>query len=693
MKDIELFVREHYIGILIFLILYYVFLLYWLFHKAIHKKLTTLWGKFNTLLQRTGRSIKASFISAKYKIYSIFEKCGNKVKYLLKKHKGQIFFLLFYVLYIAFFVFLVIFGRMQEADVAFKYIVFPLYFAVPILFSNVFEKIEALVDRIEAQAGISTKRKRGGSFASENEIKSTTKHIDLSQNAYSNAGIPIIYDGGKTAFVEDSESHSLIIGSTGCGKTRRVVLPLINIIAKTSESFIATDPKGELYSATRDALLEQGFQIQVLNFRNPQLGNSWNPLSLPYRSYLAGDIDKAIELLNDLGISIFSTNIGNADPFWDNSAIDYFIGLALALFEDANSEAEVNFNSIYNMSRVGERTIGNSRIIKKYFEWRDENSIASISASGTIYAPTDTRGGILSVFHQKIRLFNANKRLSRMLSNSDFDISDIANKKTAVFIIIQDEKSTYHPLASAFLKQTYEELVRIANTCPKGKLPRRINYILDEFANLPQIADMDNIITASRSRHIRMYLIVQGIKQLNSVYGDNIAEIIKGNCDYWYYMMSKELPLLKEISELCGCRQEDDASYSASNAPLVSITDLQLLQIGEVLVLQKRLSPFLAHMQDIDKYIYFSINEDYLEPPERKSSDPAIFRIRDHVANQWLIKLKNLGVFSEEDIIKLDLNNTNEILDAIDKRIQELEKGETKVVQEQHKEPHVIRDN
>ena len=424
----------------------------------------------------------------------------------------------------------------------------------------------------------------------------------------------------------------------------------------------------------------------MLNFRNPQFGNSWNPLFLPYKYYCSGDADKAIELLNDLGISIFSTKVGNADPFWDNSAVDYFIGLALALFEDAKDETEVNFNSIYNMSRVGERTVGKTRIIEKYFEWRDENSIASISASGTIYAPSDTRGSILSVFHQKIRLFNANKRLSRMLSNSDFDIRDIANGKTAVFIIIQDEKSTYHPLASAFLKQTYEELVSIANTYPRGKLPNRINYILDEFANLPQIADMDNIITASRSRHVRMYLIIQGIKQLNSVYGDNIAEIIKGNCDYWYYMMSKELPLLKEISELCGSRQEEGASFSASNAPLVSTTDLQLLQIGEVLVLQKRLSPFLAHMQDIDKYIYFSINVDFLEPTEQKSSDPCVFMIRDYVAKKWMDKLMERGHFNEEELNKLDRTDIDKILETIDRKIKALEAEEAKLAPELREE-------
>ena len=618
--------------------------------------------KLSEKIKRIFIKTNSQIISIKYKVISKIEKISNIVRKFFKKSKAQLFFFLFYIPYIAFFVFLVIFQRMQEADVAFKYIIFPLYFAVPILFKSAFEQLEELTDRLEEQADIKNRnKKKGGNFATDSTIKSTMRHLDLSKDVYEFSGIPIIYDGGKNAFVEDSESHSLIIGSTGCGKTRRIVLPLINVLSKKSESFIATDPKGELYSATRDTLEKMGYKIFVLNFRNPLDGNSWNPLHLPYKYYQDGNVDKAVELLNDLGNSIFANKVSGDDSFWSNSSIDYFIGLALALFEDAEREQEVNFNSIYNMSRVGEKVsrvekVGDHarqiRIIEDYFELHGENSLASISASGTVHAPNDTRGGILSTFQQGIRIYNANSGLSKMLANSDFNLFDIVNEKTAVFVIIQDEKSTYHPLASAFLKQSYEELVHMANSYPKGSLPKRINYILDEFANLPQIADMDNIITASRSRNIRMYLIIQGIKQLNSVYGDNVAEVIKGNCDYWYYMMSKELTLLKEISELCGTRQ-DDSSLLNINTPLVSVTDLQLLKIGEVLVLQKRLPPYLAKMHDISKYMHFTVSEDVLVPKGTMKRSPEIFSIKMYVEKTLKKKIevieKQLKEFEEEE--------------------------------------------
>ena len=56
--------------------------------------------------------------------------------------------------------------------------------------------------------------------------------------------------------------------------------------------------------------------------------------------------------------------------------------------------------------------------------------------------PTETKGGILSVFRQKIRLFASREQLSEMLAYSDFNMRDIGKEKTAVFMVIHDEKTT-----------------------------------------------------------------------------------------------------------------------------------------------------------------------------------------------------------------------------------------------------------
>ena len=109
---------------------------------------------------------------------------------------------------------------------------------------------------------------------------------------------------------------------------------------------IITDPKGELFKAASVYMKERGYNVVVLNFREPQNGNAWNPLTLPYQYYQDGNYDKATELLDDVALNIlYDPNNKSGDPFWEKSAADYFSGLSLGLFEDAK-EAEINLNSI-----------------------------------------------------------------------------------------------------------------------------------------------------------------------------------------------------------------------------------------------------------------------------------------------------------------------------------------------------------
>jgi type IV secretion system protein VirD4 len=42
---------------------------------------------------------------------------------------------------------------------------------------------------------------------------------------------------------------------------------------------IITDPKGELYKAGSEYMRERGYNVVLLNFREPQNGNAWNPLT------------------------------------------------------------------------------------------------------------------------------------------------------------------------------------------------------------------------------------------------------------------------------------------------------------------------------------------------------------------------------------------------------------------------------
>ena len=394
----------------------------------------------------------------------------------------------------------------------------------------------------------------------------------------------------KKVYVDNGGYHNIVIGSTGAGKTQTTVLPMVNLLAKHDESMIITDPKGEIYEQTSNYLRSLGYNVVLLNFRDPQQGNAWNPMYLPYSLYKSGNIDKSIELLEDLAANILKDpSAKGQDPFWENTSADYFAGLACALFEDAN-EDEINLNSINLMTTVGEEKLANTTYIKDYFSYKDPASTAYTKASSTLMAPSETKGSILSVFKQRIQLFASRANLSEMLSNNDFDMRDIGNKKTAVFIVIQDEKTTYHSLVTIFLKQCYETLISVAQQSG-GKLKYRTNFILDEFANMPPLKDVTTMVTAARSRNIRFTFIIQNFAQLYEVYGKENGETIKGNCGNIIYLISTELSALEEISKMCG-EVKSKEKEKTSSTPLVTVSDLQRLSQWETIIIRLRTMPF-----------------------------------------------------------------------------------------------------
>ena len=628
------------------------------------EKIKSLFRNFKNLILNIFRAIKNGFLRFS--------------KFILRNF-SIIIYLSLSALFFALLIILVVQDRMGEVDTALKYVLLPLY-----IFSTLFSGRIAS-KKIEHKIMVILHRAPESRWATKSEIikNADIEKIDPNMETYDAAGLPFIVSKNEL-YVDNSEAHSLIIGSTGSGKTRRLVLPLLNILARAGQSIVVTDPKGELYAKTSRLFNSLGYNVISINLRNPSEGNAWNPLSIPYDFYnKLGLRDMAIELIYDLGLNIFYDKSNkNADPFWERSASNYFAGLVLALFEDAN-EKEINLNSVINMSekgqeKYGEDKYGEDNYIKEYFSLKDKTSISYTSASGTINAPSETRGGILSVFEQKLTIFSSKIELSKMLSYSDFSMSEIGTKKTAVFIIMQDEKSTYHPLVSAFIKQCYEVLIGTAQEYG-GALPIRTNFVLDEFANLPPITDMSNMITAARSRNIRLNLIIQGAEQLNAQYGKETAEVIKGNCTNWFFLISKELQLLKDISELCGITEEQIGINEFRERPLVSISQLQRLKIGEILICRDREHPFRANLPDISEYSYWDCTEHNSGEENKAREDVCIFDIQEFVKKSKKEKMQF---------------NVDELVARIDKEIEELEKEKAENEKmEKQKNKHAKRVN
>ena len=455
-------------------------------------------------------------------------------------------------------------------------------------------------------------------WATSEEMQNAGTQIDLSKDDYDAAGLPLMSDG-KIAYVDNEDTHTLIFGATGSKKTRLFCMPMINIFAKAGESFIVTDPKGELYEKTSGLVKSKGYKMVVLNFRDIGYGDMWNPLALPYELYHSADRETGISMLNDFISTIAEPQKQTSkDIFWPEMASSYALANLLLMMEVADKD-EINIASLARLCASD-----SEKPLQYLASKMSDESIAGMNYNGVFVGANDTKRSIYTSLYGMIRIFNTQANLTRMLSGNTIDMRRIGREKTAVYVIVPDEKTTYHFLVTTFIKQAYEVLISEAQKEKNFKLPVRVNFLLDEFCNMPKIPDMPSMISAARSRNMRYFLVAQSMHQLIGKHGDD-AQTIKGNCDNWVFLTSKELSLLNEISDLCGSIYTSDGRQRK----LISVSELQRLDKtkGEALIMHARQYPLITEMADIDMYDAFK-GYGTIELSKIEIDDAKVFSVR-----------------------------------------------------------------
>jgi type IV secretion system protein VirD4 len=360
-----------------------------------------------------------------------------------------------------------------------------------------------------------------------------------------------------------------------------------------------------------------------------------------------------MELVMDMASCILKESY-TREPYWQNSASDMLVGLILTLFEYAD-ENEIHFKSLRNLRTQAFIETDKDEVpyIKEYFfKYLEKSSFLFHLLAGTVEVCQHTRSCIISEFDQAMRPFFCQDNLMDLLSANELDMSKIGKTKMAVFLIIPDEHTLYNSLISVFVKQCYTVLIQEAQKQPRNTLPKRVNFLLDEFSTLPQISDFPAMITASRSRNIRFNLIIQSLKQLQERYGYH-AETIKGNCENWIFLHSRELALLNEVIDLAGNKNYDE--------PLVSISMLQTLDKdkGEAFVFHKRLYPFVAKLLDIDGYPAKSFSKKKIKYPKNTEKINAVFDLERYCVLNFDDEKEQKIIFSSkvDDLTESDLEN------------------------------------
>ena len=441
-----------------------------------------------------------------------------------------------------------------------------------------------------------------------------------------NDGIPVravLNKKGKLQCNFFPGAHSLVIGATGSGKTTTFINPMIQLLGATScgSSMIMTDPKGELFSLHSKFLKERGYDVQLLDLRDTYSSSRWNPLESiwdMYQDYIEqgkgikahkdnmadypelkrpdglaeegslwcewqgkayADIthcrddvtvakqkiyDEMYEDLNDL-ISVICPIENEKDPVWEKGARSIIMATCIAMLEDSeNPELEMTkdkFN-FFNLNKAISNSEDEFKALKEYFEGRSPLSQAVTLSRQVLSAADATLSSYMSIAFDKLNMFN-DRGLCGLTSATDINAAQFAERPTALFMKIPDEKDTRHGLAAVFVLCMYKALIKVASAREDLSLPRNVYFILDEFGNMPKIEKFDKMITVGRSRKIWFNMVVQSYSQLNNVYGEQVADIVKSNCGMKMFIGSNDIGTCKEFSELCGNMTVQTNSTSA----------------------------------------------------------------------------------------------------------------------------------
>ena len=241
-------------------------------------------------------------------------------------------------------------------------------------------------------------------------------------------------------------------------------------------------------------------------------------------------------LISSLATMVMQEKHEQKDPFWNESAknlLEGIIGFFLEEYKLGNIKREkITMTSIRKFQNSSMEQ-NNFKKFKEYINLKPYGSKSKDALVSILSASENTYKSITAVFGQKMNLFD-DINVANVTSTSDFKFSDLGKEPTALYVIVPDEDKTYFTLVTIIVGLLYRELVKLANSNEKKKLPYEIDFILDEFANCPPLADIEAIVSVARSRGMHFHFFIQSFSQLDNVYGKEVAQIILDNCGLTY---------------------------------------------------------------------------------------------------------------------------------------------------------------
>lgn len=446
---------------------------------------------------------------------------------------------------------------------------------------------------------------------------------------------------------EDTEvdnQNIMVIGSSGASKSQAYVIP--NLVNVRDKSIIVTDPKGELHELTAQLKADQGYKVYQIDFVH-FMQSRYNPLDFVETDLQAQTIANTI-------ISNFEGKGGGNNAFFKNNATNMLSALIIYVKatyppEEANMSTliDVYTNYVQNEDQFNEwiETIPTEHPAKEML-----NSIKDLTG--------DTRGSVTSTLNNGLSIFKLQK-VRHMTKVSDFKIEDFVDEKAILYVKLSMEDDTFAPLTSVFFSQMIDILYAIAKENNEQTLPRKVLFLLDEFANIGKIDKYSKTLATCRSTGIAMHTIIQNIAQLQKeqMYGKDEARDIMSNHDTTIILRAKkeDTSTTKWISEALGDTTKKQEKISISHndkgssksinhdyikRPLLTPEEVSSLNKDECIVMVSGHDPMFCH-----KAFQFKVYKGLLTDEKRQ---PSYNKVREQLGYTSALLEKPVFEINEE---------------------------------------------
>lgn len=437
-------------------------------------------------------------------------------------------------------------------------------------------------------------------------------------------GIIVGCKGGKkktTAMVDTGDVHALMIGAAGVGKTAYWLYPCIEYACASGMSFLSTDTKGDVMRNYGGVAKGYGYNVSVIDLRNPTKSNGNNLLNLvnkymdlykEYPNQLAykAKAEKYAKIISKTIIlsGAESASFGQNAYFYDaaEGILTATILLVAEFCEPQKRHIVSVFKIIQELLAPSEKR--NKNQFQELMALLPNDHKAKWFAGAALNASDQSMASVMSTALSRLNAFLDSELEQILCFDTEIDAEKFCSEKSAIFIIMPEEAPTTFFMISLIIQQLYREILAVADE-EGGKLKNRCVFFCDEFGTLPKIQDAEMIFSASRSRRLQIVPIIQSFSQLDKNYGKEGEEIIVDNTQLTIFGgFAPNSPSAEVLSKALGTRtvltgsvnkgkNDPSESLQMTERPLMSADELKAMPKGQFVVMKTGAHPMKVRLK------------------------------------------------------------------------------------------------